>query len=187
MSEVPCHIINHWCSSLGVVLFISVHCDVTGTRNTFQRIYKCMKVKKFDSECWKKYYVLAHVMWCHRSMFTENHHFKIFGSKRGRNMMTTVISGHPSHAQGRWPVYFWFTNLKCHSNGHVTAATAHHLIIMLTGQLLEIVREIYISYYHFLTHALMPVLSSGFEKQIKLLICVNHSIQHVHPKYSILN
>ena len=68
----------------------------------------------------------AHVMSCHCCMFTENYHFKIFGSKWGRNMMITVISGHLSHAQGRWPEYFLFTNLKGRSNGHVTAATAHH-------------------------------------------------------------
>ena len=68
----------------------------------------------------------AHVMSCHCWMFTENYHFKIFGSKWGRNMMITVISSHLSHAQGRWPEYFLFTNLKGRSNGHVTAATAHH-------------------------------------------------------------
>ena len=38
VSEARCHIINHWCPSLGLVLFISVHFDVTGIRNTFQRI-----------------------------------------------------------------------------------------------------------------------------------------------------
>ena len=68
----------------------------------------------------------AHVMSCHCCMFTENYHFKIFGSKWGRNMMITVISGHLSHAQGKWPDYFLFTNLKGRSNGHVTAATARH-------------------------------------------------------------
>ena len=66
-------------------------------------------------------------MSCHCCMFTENYHFKIFGSKWGRNMMITVISGHLSHAQGKWPDYFLFTNLKGRSNGHVTAAmTARH-------------------------------------------------------------
>ena len=34
----PCHVINHWCSSLEVALFISVHFDVTGIRHIFQRI-----------------------------------------------------------------------------------------------------------------------------------------------------
>ena len=34
----PCHVINYWCSSLEVALFISVHFDVTGIRNIFQRI-----------------------------------------------------------------------------------------------------------------------------------------------------
>ena len=34
----PCYVINHWCSSLEVALFISVHFDVTGIRNIFQRI-----------------------------------------------------------------------------------------------------------------------------------------------------
>ena len=65
VSEAHCHIINHWCSSLG--FFFSVHFDVTGTRNTFQRIWKMYNIKHFNSEQgWGqvKYLYLVLGTWC---------------------------------------------------------------------------------------------------------------------------
>ena len=162
MSEATCHIINHWCS-LEVALFLSILTSQgPGIHfNGYKKLWKLkISIQNVERSIMYPLYS-ALVMSCHRCMFTENNHFKIFGSKWGRNMTITVIFGHPSHAQGRWPVYFLFTNLKCRSNGHVTAATAHHHVSRAAPPVLEI----YLSCYHFLTHAVMPILSSGFEKQ----------------------
>ena len=99
-----------------------------------------------------------------RCMFTEKYHFNIFRMKWDRNMIITVISDHLSHAQGKWPVYLLFTNLKCHSNGHVTTATTHHHVSRAAPPVLEI----YLIYYQFLTHAIMPILSIGLKKNCSL-------------------
>ena len=71
-------------------------------------------------------------------MFTEKIYFSTFGIKWDRAIITTVISDHLSHAQGRWSVYFSFTNLKYRSNGYVTVATAHHHISRAAPLVLEI-------------------------------------------------
>ena len=171
VSEAHCHIIDHWCSLEVAFFFISVHFDVAWTRNTLYKndiyIYKCITLNiliqnveriRMHSLYW------AHVMSCHCCMFAEHYHFNIFGIEWDRNITITVISDHLIHAQGRWLVYFSFTNLNRRPNGHVTAA----------------------SYYHLLTQAIMPILN-WLEDQIKLLICLNHSTQHDRPKYSTLN
>ena len=123
----------------------------------------------------------AHVVSCHCCMFTEHYHFNIFGIEWDRKIIITIISDHLSHAQGRWLVYFSFTKLKRRPNGHVTAATAHYHV----SRAAALVLEIYLSYCHLLTQAIMPIFN-WFEEQIKLLICSNHSTQHDHPKYSVL-
>ena len=82
-----------------------------------------------------KMYLLysAHVMSCHCCIFTENHHFDIFGIEWDRNIIITVIS-----ALGRWLVYFSFTKLIRRPNGHVTAATAHYYVCRAAALVLEI-------------------------------------------------
>ena len=80
----------------------------------------------------------AHVILCHCCMFTENHHFDIFGIEWDRNIIITVISDHLSHALGRWLVYFSFTKLIRRPNGHVTAATAHYYVCRAAALVLGI-------------------------------------------------
>ena len=109
-----------------------------------------------------------------RCMFTENYHCSIIGIKWNRNIVITVISDHLSHAQGRGLVYFLFTNLERRSNGHVTAATAHHHVSKAVPPVLEI----YLKLLSFPDTGNYANSLSWLEKQIKLLICVNHSIQH---------
>ena len=180
MSEVHCHILNHWWFSLEVVLFfISVHFDVTGTRNTFQGIWRCITLNILSQKVERsRMYSLysAHVMSCHCCMFTEHHHFNTFGIEWDRNIIITIIPDHLSHAQCRRLVYFSFTKLRRQPNGHVTAATAHYHV----SRAAALVLEIYLSYYNLLTQATIPILN-WLEEQIKLLICLNHSTQHDHP------
>ena len=147
MSGARCHVISHWCSFVEVLLFIFVDFDVTGTRNTYQNVWQFkILIQNFGRSRMHSLYSV-HVMSCHCSMFTENYHFSIFGIKWNRDIVITAISDHLSHAQGRGLVYFLFTNLECRSNGHVTAATAHHHV----SRVVPLVLEIYLSYYHFLT------------------------------------
>ena len=80
----------------------------------------------------------AHVMSYNCCMFTENHHFDIFGIEWDRNIIMTVISDHLSHALGRWLVYFSFTKLQRRPNGHMTAATAHYYVCRAAALVLEI-------------------------------------------------
>ena len=80
----------------------------------------------------------AHVMSCHCCMFTENHHFDIFGIEWDRNIIITVISDHLSHALGRLLVYFSFTKLIRRPNGHVTAVTPHYYVCRAAALVLEI-------------------------------------------------
>ena len=145
--ETHCHIINHWCSSPEVFFFlISVHFDVTGTRNTFQGIHIFITlnilIQNVERSRMNSLYP-AHAMLCHSCMFTENYHFNIFGIEWDKNIIITVISDHLSHAQGRWLVYVSFTKLKLRPNGHVTAATAHCHV----SRAAALVLEIYLSYY----------------------------------------
>ena len=68
VSEAHCHIINHWYSSLEAVFLISVHFDVTGTRNIFQGIWKCITLYILiqNVEISRMYSLYsAHVMSCH--------------------------------------------------------------------------------------------------------------------------
>ena len=121
--------------------FSSVHFDVTGTRNTFQGIRKMYNINVLIQNVERsKMYSLysAHVMSYNCCMFTENHHFDIFGIEWDRNIIMTVISDHLSHALGRWLVYFSFTKLKRRPNGHVTAATAHYYVCRAAALVLEI-------------------------------------------------
>ena len=97
----------------------------------------------------------AHVMSSHCCMFTEHYHFNIFGIEWDRNIIITVISDNLSHSQGRWLLYFSFTKLKRRPNDHVTAATAHYYI----SRAAVLVLEIYLSYYHLLSQAIMPILN----------------------------
>ena len=124
----------------------------------------------------------VHVVSCHCCMFTEHYHFNIFGNEWDRKIIITVISDHLSHAQGRWLVYFSFTELKRRPKSHVAAATAHYYNSRAAVWCLKSVW----SYYHLLTQAIMPILN-WLEEQIKLLICLNRSIQRDHPKYSTLH
>ena len=155
---------------LEALLLISVHFDVTGTRNLFQRYKNVWKweilIQNFERSRMYSLYS-EHVMSYHRCMFAENYHFNIFRIKWDRNIKITVICDHFSHAQGRWPVYLLFKNLKCRSNGHVTAATAHHHVSRAAPPVLEI----YLSYYHFLTHAIMPVLSMAWKTNQTVALC----------------
>ena len=121
----------------------------------------------------------AHVMSCHCCMFTENRHFNIFGIEWDRNIIITVISDHLSHALGRWLVYFSSTKLIRRPNGHVTAVTAHYYVCRAAALVLEI--EVIIIYLH------KQLCQFSIEEQIKLLVCLNHSTQHDHPKYSTWN
>ena len=170
--------------SRSCVFFISVHSDVTGTRDTFQGLQKYITLKlniSIQNVERSRMYPLysAHVTSCHCFMFTEHYHRNIFGIEWDRNIIIKVISDHLSHAQGRWLVYFSFTKLERRPNGHVAAATAHYHV----SRPVALVLEIYLSYYHLLTQAIMPILNWLDE----LLICLNHSTQRDHPKYYTSN
>ena len=80
----------------------------------------------------------AHVILCHCCIFTESHHFDIFGIEWDRNIIIRVISDHLSHALGSWLVYFSFTKLIRRPNGHVTAATAYYYVCRAAALVLEI-------------------------------------------------
>ena len=118
------------------------------------RDIKIYENQKANSKLWKKENVLARLSTCH--LMSPLYVFNIFGIKCDRNIIITVISDHLSHDQDSWPVYFLFANLMCRSNGHVTAATAHHRVNRAAPLLLEI----YLSY-----HAIMPVLSIGLKNK----------------------
>ena len=129
--------------SSSCVFRISVHFDVTGTRNTFlQGIQKCITLNILTQKVERiRMYSLCsarHVMSCHCCMFTEHYNFNIFGIEWDKNIIITVISDHLSHAQGRWLVYLSFTKFKRRPNVHVTAATAHYHISRAAALVLEI-------------------------------------------------
>ena len=185
MFEVHCHIKNHECSSLEVVSFYFCPFWRHRDQEYISRDIKCITLNiliQNVERCRMYSLYSAHVMSYHCCMFTEDYYFNIFGIEWDRNIITIVISDHLSHTQGRWLVYFSFRKLKREPNGHVTAATAHYRV----SRAATLVLEIYLSYYHLLTQAIMPILN-WHEEQIKLLICLNRSTQHDHPKYSTLN
>ena len=139
VSEAHCHIINHWCSSL-VEVFLSILTS-QGPGILFNGYKKCItsNILIQNVERSKMYSLYsAHVMSCHCCMFTENHHFDIFGIEWERNIIITVISDHLSHALNRWLVYFSFTKLIRRPNGHVTAATVHYHVCRAAALVLEI-------------------------------------------------
>ena len=139
VSEAHCHIINHWCSSL-VEVFLSILTS-QGPGIHFNGYKKCItsNILIQNVERSKMYSLYsAHVMSCHCCMFTENHHFDIFGIEWERNIIITVISDHLSHALNRWLVYFSFTKLIRRPNGHVTAATVHYHVCRAAALVLEI-------------------------------------------------
>ena len=105
----------------------------------------------------------AHVMSCHCCMFTENHHFDIFGIEWDRNIIITVISDHLSHALGRWLVYFSFTKLIRRPNGHVTVVTADYYVYKsgCSGAWS-------LSYYLLLKQTIMPILNWGTNQTVHL-------------------
>ena len=137
----------------------SYHFEITGTRNTFQGIWKCITLNILIQNVERsRMYSLysAHVMSCHCFMFAEHYHFNIFGIEWDRSIIITVISDHLSHVKGMWLVYFSFTKLKRRPNGHVAAATAHYHV----SRAAALVLEICLSYHHLLTQANMSKLSS---------------------------
>ena len=139
VSEAHCHMINHWCSSLEV-FFLSILTS-QGPGIHFKGYEKCItsNILIQNVERSKMYSLYsAHVMSCHCCMFTENHHFDIFGIEWDRNIIITVISDHLSHALGRLLVYFSFTKLIRRPNGHVTAVTAHYYVCRAAALVLEI-------------------------------------------------
>ena len=139
VSEAHCQIINHWCSSLEVFLLFILTSQGPGIH--FKGYEKCItsNVLIQNVERSKMYSLYsAHVMSYNCCMFTENHHFNIFGIEWDRNIIMTVISDNLSHALGRWLVYFSFTKLKRWPNGHVTAATAHYYVCRAAALVLEI-------------------------------------------------
>ena len=139
VSEAYCHIINHWCSSLQV-FFLSILTS-QGPGIHFKGYEKCITSNILIQivERSKMYSLYsAHVMSCHCCMFTENHHFDIFGIEWDRNIIITVISDHLSHALGRWLVHFSVTKLIRRPNGRVTAVTAHYYVCKAAALVLEI-------------------------------------------------
>ena len=80
VSEAHCHILNNWCSSLEVFFLSIVTSQGPGIH--FKGYKKCItsNILIQNVERSKMYSLYsAHVMSCHCSMFTENHHFDIFG------------------------------------------------------------------------------------------------------------
>ena len=92
--------------------------------------------------------------------------FNIFGIDWNRNIIITVIADHFSHAQGRWPVYFSFTNWK--SDQIATWLPQLHIIMSIIAVLAI---EIYLNYHHLLTHAIIPILPSGCKSNQTVDLC----------------
>ena len=133
----------------------------------------------------------AHVMCCHRCMFTENYNFNIFRIKWDSNFMITVISDHLINAQGRLSVYFFIHKLKMSLKWPCDCCKLlQQHIIMLAGLLLWCLKSLSIYIYIVIIiswHMQLCQFSQLAWKKIKLLICVNHSIQYAHPKFSTLS
>ena len=157
VSEAHCHIINYWCFSLEV-FFLSILTS-QGPGIHFKGYRKCItsNILIQNVERSKMYSLYSvHVMSCHCCMFTENHHFDIFGIEWDRNIIITVISDHLSHAISRWLVYFSFTKLIRHTPTKWSCDCCNSTLLCLQSGCSGAWN---ISYYHLLTQAIMPILN----------------------------
>ena len=163
-----------------MALFISVHFDATGTRNTFQRIWKYMKsdffIQNFER---RRMHSLYSVMSCNCCMITKKHkknHINIFRIEWDRNIIITVISDHLSYAKGRCLVYISFTNLN-----------VNKMAVWLLQQHNIMLAEQCTSAWNLSNLSFLDTENYAYEKTTKQLICANDLIQHGHPKYSTFN